>query len=84
LFNSYQYQLQAEHLVTGKDVYLGRFVMENGNEFNVKFRKFLASDKIWEEAVEILRKFDSSLKIYLQKYGNNEQNNSGVESTTEN
>jgi len=62
LFDSYKYQLQAEHLVTGKDVYLGRFCLDGGNQFNVRFRKYLASDKVWEEAVEILRKFDKKLK----------------------
>ena len=84
LMDSYKYQLQAEHLVTGKDVYLGKFVLENGNEFNLKCRKFIASDKIWEEAVEILRKFDSSLKNYISKYGTNKSSSQILEVPTSN
>jgi hypothetical protein len=84
LLNSYKYQLQAEHIVTGKDVYLGKFVMENGNEFGMKLIKFEPNDKIWEEAVGILRKFDSSLKIYLQKYGTNKSSSQILEVPTSN
>jgi hypothetical protein len=68
LFDSYKYQLALEREVTGKDVYLGRFVLEGGNEFNVKFRKFLGSKELYVEAVEILRKFDKKLKeLYGQR-----------------
>lgn len=84
LMDSYKYQLQAEHEVTQKPVYLGRFVMENGNEFNIKFRKHISSEKLWEEAVEIMRKFDSSLKNYISKYGTNKSSSQILEIPTSN
>lgn len=84
LFESYKYQLALEREVTGKDVYLGRFVLDGGNEFSLRFRKFLGGKELYAEAVEILRKFDSSLKIYISKYGTNKSGSQILEVPTSN
>jgi len=67
LMDSYKYQLQAEFEVTQKPVYLGRFIMENGNEFNIKFRKHIASEELWQEALEIVRSFHRKLVKYTME-----------------
>lgn len=84
LLESYKYQLECEYQVCKRQVFLGRFYLERGNEFNLYLKKYEHSEKRWEEIKEIMRKFDSSLKNYISKYGTNKSGSQILEVPTSN
>jgi len=61
IMSTYQYQLECEHRVTGKDVYVALF----SSPFNIQVKKFIPSEVRWETTKKVVLDFHNKL---IKKY----------------